>query len=136
MQVSFRQRATNYRALLRKMTYKDKTSYGSSPPCSADAKALQMALEKFLNMLRNFSVENFLKCVYYIYTCIHIYIYQNIFIYMYIYVHIYIRMYIYIHIYIRIYIHIYIYICIYIYIYIYVYIYIYIYICVYIEIDI
>jgi len=29
--VSFHKRATNYRALLRKMTYKDKTSYASSP---------------------------------------------------------------------------------------------------------
>jgi len=26
-------RATNYRAFLRKMTYEDKASYGSSPPC-------------------------------------------------------------------------------------------------------
>ena len=26
--------ATNFRALLRKMTYEDKASYGSSPPCS------------------------------------------------------------------------------------------------------
>ena len=34
MQVIFRKRATNYRALLRKMTYKDKASCGSSPPCS------------------------------------------------------------------------------------------------------
>jgi len=34
LQVIFRQRATNYRALLQKMTYNDKASYGSSPPCS------------------------------------------------------------------------------------------------------
>jgi len=33
LQVIFRKRATHYRALLRKMTYKDKASYGSSPPC-------------------------------------------------------------------------------------------------------
>ena len=32
-QVSFRKRATNYRALLREMTNKEKASYGSSPPC-------------------------------------------------------------------------------------------------------
>jgi len=32
-QVIFRKRATNHRALLRKVTYKDKASYGSSPPC-------------------------------------------------------------------------------------------------------
>ena len=34
LQVSFHKSATNYRALLRKMTYKDKASYASSPPCS------------------------------------------------------------------------------------------------------
>jgi len=34
LQVFFRKRATNYRALLRKMTYGDTASYGSSPPCS------------------------------------------------------------------------------------------------------
>ena len=34
MQVIFRKRATKYRALLRKITCKDKASYGSSPPCS------------------------------------------------------------------------------------------------------
>ena len=34
LQTSFRKRATNHRALLRKMTYKDKASCGSSPPCS------------------------------------------------------------------------------------------------------
>ena len=32
--VSFRKRATNYRALLQKMTFEDKASYGSWPPCS------------------------------------------------------------------------------------------------------
>ena len=35
LQVIFRKRATEYRALLRKMTYKDKASYDSSPPCRA-----------------------------------------------------------------------------------------------------
>jgi len=33
LQVIFRKRATNYRALLRKFTYEDKASYWSSPPC-------------------------------------------------------------------------------------------------------
>jgi len=33
LQVIFRKRATNYGALLRKMTYKQNASYGSSPPC-------------------------------------------------------------------------------------------------------
>jgi len=34
LQMIFRKRATDYRALLRKMTYKDKASYDSTPPCS------------------------------------------------------------------------------------------------------
>jgi len=34
LQVIFRKRATNYRALLRKMTYEDKASYDSAPPCT------------------------------------------------------------------------------------------------------
>jgi len=34
LQVIFHKTATKYRALLRKMTYKDKGSYESSPPCS------------------------------------------------------------------------------------------------------
>ena len=33
LQVIFRKRATNCRALLQKMTYEDKASYGSSPLC-------------------------------------------------------------------------------------------------------
>ena len=33
LQVSFRKRATNYRALFRNMSYKDEASYASSPPC-------------------------------------------------------------------------------------------------------
>ena len=33
LQIIFHKRATKYRALLRKMTYKDKASYESSPPC-------------------------------------------------------------------------------------------------------
>ena len=33
LQIIFCKRATNYRALLRKMTYEDKPSYASSPPC-------------------------------------------------------------------------------------------------------
>ena len=35
LQVVFRERATNYRALLRKMTYEDKASCDSTPPCSS-----------------------------------------------------------------------------------------------------
>jgi len=35
LQISFRKRATNFRALLRKITSKDKASYDSTPPCTA-----------------------------------------------------------------------------------------------------
>ena len=35
LQIIFHKRATKYRSLLRKMTYKDKGSYESSPPCSS-----------------------------------------------------------------------------------------------------
>ena len=35
LQIIFHKRATKYRALLRKMTYKDKGSYESSPPCTS-----------------------------------------------------------------------------------------------------
>ena len=35
LQVIFRKRAVNYRALSWKMTYKDKASYGSSPQCTS-----------------------------------------------------------------------------------------------------
>ena len=34
LQVIFRKRATNYRALLWKVAYKDKASYDSTPPCT------------------------------------------------------------------------------------------------------
>jgi len=34
LRVIFRKRASNHRALLQKMTYKDEASCGSSPPCS------------------------------------------------------------------------------------------------------
>ena len=34
LQIIFHKRATKYRALLWKMTYKDKGSYESSPPCT------------------------------------------------------------------------------------------------------
>ena len=33
LQIIFHKRATKYRSLLQKMTYKDKGSYASSPPC-------------------------------------------------------------------------------------------------------
>jgi len=40
LQVIFRKRATNYRALLRKMTYDDKASYDSTPPCHTTVRRI------------------------------------------------------------------------------------------------
>jgi len=42
LQVIFRNRSTNSRALLRKMTYKDKASYGSSPTCTTVQRVCEL----------------------------------------------------------------------------------------------
>jgi len=39
LQISFRKRTTNYRAVLREMTSKDKVSYDSTPPCTCHHKS-------------------------------------------------------------------------------------------------
>ena len=39
LQIIFHKRATKYRSLLQKMTYKDKGSYESSPPCNKANKS-------------------------------------------------------------------------------------------------
>jgi len=49
LQVIFRKRATNYRALLQKMTYKDKASYGSLLPCTAKSALT------FLHIVKQFT---------------------------------------------------------------------------------
>jgi len=41
LQVIFRKRATNHRALLRKTTCNDKASYGSLPPCTPHCNTLR-----------------------------------------------------------------------------------------------
>ena len=49
LQIIFHQRATKYRALLRKMTYKDKGSYESSPPCIYDSRCdIYMTLDVYI----------------------------------------------------------------------------------------
>jgi len=37
LQIIFHKRATKHRSLLRKMTYKDKGFYESSPPCTSES---------------------------------------------------------------------------------------------------
>jgi len=93
-QVILRKRATNYRALLREMTYKDKASYGSSPPCTTRLSLIYV----------------------YMYVCIYIYIFSHPFSWhhetpgvscicaytLYVYTHVYVHVYVYIHVYIHI----------------------------------
>ena len=43
LQIIFYKRATKYRSLLRKMTYKDKGSYESSPPCTSPKITLHVS---------------------------------------------------------------------------------------------
>jgi len=50
LQVIFRKRATDYRALLRKITYEDKASYDSTPLCTAKESHLheQSRLSRYI----------------------------------------------------------------------------------------
>jgi len=43
LQIIFHKRATKYRSFLRKMTYKDKGSYDSTPPCMNESRHIQMS---------------------------------------------------------------------------------------------
>ena len=52
LQVIFRKRATNYRALLRKMTYQDKASYDSTPPCNCQQHCLHVHNSQQYHMSR------------------------------------------------------------------------------------
>ena len=48
VQIIFHKRATKYRSLLRKMTYKDKGSYETSPPCRLNAMTMSWLPYVFL----------------------------------------------------------------------------------------
>jgi len=109
LQVICRHRATNYRALLRKMTYEDKAPYASTPPCRLYIRANpDIYMKTYINIYTYMYVYlNIYICVYihdarglpgsHQAAChsspgyIHIYIY--IYMYMYIFVFIYVCMY-------------------------------------------
>ena len=57
LQVIVRKRATNYRALLQKMTYEDKASYESTPPCTCmrTSHAIGGARQELHTFLTRFS---------------------------------------------------------------------------------
>jgi len=56
LQIIFHKRDTQYRSLLRKMPYKDKGSYGSSPPCSTWMEAIDLRQETWGKRLEAISV--------------------------------------------------------------------------------
>ena len=57
LQVMFRKRATNYRALLWKIIYKDKASHGSTSPCNISC-SVNFSLFVLSHLERNFSCWN------------------------------------------------------------------------------
>ena len=86
MQASFGKRATNYRALWRKMKYQDKASYASSPPCTSRDTS-----EKFGNWagrkkkVRSVILDSTLSA-----ESMYIYVWEWIYMYMYVYEYMYI----------------------------------------------
>ena len=85
LRVSFRKRATNYRALLQKITYEDKASYESSPPCITRYNAVCSSREALLYEHLCFArvhmyigeADTMHTCIY-TYICIYIYIYIRV----------------------------------------------------------
>jgi len=150
--VSFRKRAIDYRALVQKMTYEDKTSYGSSPPCNLRMQIwtqtkLHCPGASMFWYISHWGMRRVVRVHESCHThawitaltwmshitlyCTFEYVrlrYCKHSVYTRIYVGIFIYRYIYIYIYVYIYIYIYIYICKYICIYIYIYM-----ICIYIR---
>ena len=53
MQIIFHKRATTYRSFLRKMTYKDKGSYESSPPCNTPSMPILISRSSALFLARS-----------------------------------------------------------------------------------
>jgi len=81
LQVIFHKRTTKYRDLLQKVTYKDKASYGSSPPCTPHiVKYIYLHTYTHIHIHLYRAVPRIAMSIY---VCTHI-IY-----YMYIYLHIY-----------------------------------------------
>ena len=152
LQVIFRKRGTNYRALLRKTIYIENASYGPLPPCRDTILYIHMYIHFGATLSSPKLKVTFISRRVYV-NMTHIFMFLNIYLHarkwrssicnclsretqfsfsvlvMYdidVYIYMY-MIYIYIYIYIYLYTYIYMYMYIYIYIYIYMYIYIYIY---------
>jgi len=61
LQIIFHKRATKYTSLLRKMTYKDKGSYESSPPCSKFKAWLIFICDVTHSYLRQDSINSYVR---------------------------------------------------------------------------
>jgi len=92
-QILFHKRATKYRSILRKMTYKDKGSYESSPPCNINdthtyiyvciyrhIHVYKYVLSTYTEGLPNISVSGSLRYL----TQIYIYIFKFVYVHKYI----------------------------------------------------
>jgi len=118
LQITFHKRATRYTSLLRKMTYKDKRSYESSPPCSVTRLCVftyKCVREYVYTYMRIYICDVYMNTYIrrykhvYTYSCTHVYVNTYICICVFTYVtYIWIRIHIYVFIYtshIRIYTH-------------------------------
>ena len=63
LQIIFHKRAIKYRSLLQNMTYKDKGSYESSPPCITDSLVLNSDTNTFVFVPRDIEESEFCVCV-------------------------------------------------------------------------
>jgi len=85
LHVIVRERATNYRAFLRKTPYKDKASYGSSPPCTTEGKKERKDIP---NLLTVWELSHWTK-IKRNEICARTCVFTRIYIYMYIYADVY-----------------------------------------------
>jgi len=69
LQVIFRKRATNCRALLRKITYEDKASYGFAPPCTWESVSGCVFMDIYI-LLRVYTLVLQQHCCVWTYICI------------------------------------------------------------------
>ena len=91
LQVILHKRATNYSALLQKITYEDKASYDSTPPCIAESSQQLVEfiihfwwIRRAVEMIQHTTIELHKTYIYiysYIHTCTYMYIYIHIYIY-------------------------------------------------------
>ena len=78
LQIIFHKRATKYRALLRKMTYKDKGSYESSPPCRPVSMFRFFHVLIYTDMYRSLCMDFYRDIAINVYVLLDMYMYSCI----------------------------------------------------------